>query len=111
MPFMECSSHAIHQHRIGGLHFEGALFTNLTRDHLDYHGTFENYRNAKKMFFDDLSKSSFAVTNADDKNGMVMVQTAQATSKPTAHAQRPTSKVVSSRRASRECCSKSTGEK
>ena len=72
--FMECSSHAIHQHRIGGLHFEGALFTNLTRDHLDYHGTFENYRNAKKMFFDDLSKSSFAVTNAGDKNGMVMVQ-------------------------------------
>ena len=72
--FMECSSHAIHQHRIGGLHFEGGVFTNLTRDHLDYHKTFENYRNAKKMFFDSLSKNAFAITNADDKNGMIMVQ-------------------------------------
>ena len=72
--FMECSSHSIHQHRIGGLHFEGALFTNLTRDHLDYHGSFENYRDAKKMFFDGLSKGSFAITNADDRNGMIMVQ-------------------------------------
>ena len=72
--FMECSSHSIHQHRIGGLHFEGALFTNLTRDHLDYHGSFEHYRDAKKMFFDGLSKESFAITNADDRNGMIMVQ-------------------------------------
>ena len=76
--FMECSSHAIHQHRIGGLRFTGALFTNLTRDHLDYHKTFENYRNAKKMFFDDLDKDAFAITNADDKNGMIMVQNCKA---------------------------------
>ncbi len=76
--FMECSSHAIHQHRIGGLHFAGGLFTNLTRDHLDYHKTFENYRDAKKMFFDSLGKDAFAITNADDKNGMVMVQNCKA---------------------------------
>ncbi len=79
--FMECSSHAIHQHRIGGLEFTGGIFTNLTRDHLDYHKTFENYRNAKKMFFDRLPKSAFAITNADDKNGMVMVQNTKATVK------------------------------
>ncbi|WP_455077609.1 UDP-N-acetylmuramoyl-L-alanyl-D-glutamate--2,6-diaminopimelate ligase [Prevotella histicola] len=79
--FMECSSHAIHQHRISGLDFTGAIFTNLTRDHLDYHKTFENYRNAKKMFFDDLSKNAFAITNADDKNGMIMVQNTKATIK------------------------------
>ena len=79
--FMECSSHAIHQHRIGGLAFAGGIFTNLTRDHLDYHKTFENYRNAKKMFFDRLPKSAFAITNADDKNGMVMVQNTKATVK------------------------------
>ena len=79
--FMECSSHAIHQHRIGGLDFTGAIFTNLTRDHLDYHKTFENYRNAKKMFFDGLSKHAFAITNADDKNGMIMVQNTKATIK------------------------------
>ena len=79
--FMECSSHAIHQHRIGGLDFTGAIFTNLTRDHLDYHKTFENYRNAKKMFFDGLSKRAFAITNADDKNGMIMVQNTKATIK------------------------------
>lgn len=79
--FMECSSHAIAQRRIGGLTFTGALFTNLTRDHLDYHGTFENYRNAKKMFFDDLPKTAFAITNADDKNGMFMVQNTKATIK------------------------------
>lgn len=72
--FMECSSHAIHQKRIGGLKFKGAIFTNLTRDHLDYHKTFENYRNAKKAFFDGLDKDAFAITNIDDKNGMVMVQ-------------------------------------
>lgn len=79
--FMECSSHAIHQKRIGGLTFAGGIFTNLTRDHMDYHKTFENYRDAKKMFFDSLSKGSFAVTNADDKNGMVMVQNTKATVK------------------------------
>lgn len=77
--FMECSSHAIHQKRIGGLKFAGGLFTNLTRDHLDYHKTFENYRNAKKAFFDALPKDAFAITNADDKNGMIMVQNTKAT--------------------------------
>ena len=76
--FMECSSHAIAQKRIGGLRFTGGIFTNLTRDHLDYHGTFENYRNAKKAFFDGLDKDAFAVTNADDKNGAVMVQNCKA---------------------------------
>ena len=79
--FMECSSHAIAQKRIGGLTFAGGIFTNLTRDHLDYHKTFENYRNAKKAFFDSLPKTAFAVTNADDKNGMVMVQNTKATVK------------------------------
>ena len=76
--FMECSSHAIAQQRIGGLQFEGGLFTNLTRDHLDYHKTFENYRDAKKAFFDELSKNAFAITNADDKNGLFMVQNTKA---------------------------------
>ena len=76
--FMECSSHAIAQKRIGGLTFAGGLFTNLTRDHLDYHKTFENYRDAKKAFFDGLSKDAFAITNADDKNGAVMVQNCKA---------------------------------
>ena len=76
--FMECSSHAIHQKRIGGLKFAGGIFTNLTRDHMDYHKTVENYRNAKKAFFDSLPKSAFAITNADDKNGMVMVQNCKA---------------------------------
>ena len=79
--FMECSSHAIAQKRIGGLTFTGGIFTNLTRDHLDYHKTFENYRNAKKAFFDSLPKTAFAITNADDKNGMVMVQNTKATVK------------------------------
>ena len=79
--FMECSSHAIAQQRIGGLHFAGGIFTNLTRDHLDYHKTVENYRNAKKQFFDMLPKGSFAVTNADDKNGLFMVQNTRATVK------------------------------
>lgn len=79
--FMECSSHAIAQKRIGGLMFVGGIFTNLTRDHLDYHKTFENYRNAKKAFFDDLPKTAFAITNADDKNGMIMVQNTKATVK------------------------------
>ncbi len=76
--FMECSSHAIAQKRIGGLKFAGGLFTNLTRDHLDYHKTFENYRDAKKAFFDGLEKDAFAITNADDKNGSVMVQNTKA---------------------------------
>ena len=79
--FMECSSHAIAQKRIGGLKFAGGIFTNLTRDHLDYHKTFENYRNAKKAFFDSLPKGAFAITNADDRNGMVMVQNTKATVK------------------------------
>ena len=76
--FMECSSHAIAQKRIGGLRFAGGIFTNLTRDHLDYHKTFENYRDAKKAFFDSLPKNAFAITNADDKNGLVMVQNCKA---------------------------------
>lgn len=76
--FMECSSHAIDQDRIGGLTFAGGIFTNLTRDHLDYHKTFENYRDAKKKFFDSLGKDAFAVTNADDRNGMFMVQNTKA---------------------------------
>ena len=77
--FMECSSHAIHQKRIAGLHFAGGIFTNLTRDHLDYHKTFENYRDAKKAFFDALPADAFAITNADDRNGSVMVQNTAAT--------------------------------
>ena len=77
--FMECSSHAIHQHRIAGLTFAGGIFTNLTRDHLDYHKTFENYRDAKKAFFDSLPAEAFAITNADDRNGSVMVQNTRAT--------------------------------
>ncbi len=76
--FMECSSHAIAQRRIGGLTFAGGLFTNLTRDHLDYHKTVENYRDAKKLFFDTLPKGAFAITNADDKNGQYMVQNTRA---------------------------------
>lgn len=72
--FMECSSHAIAQKRIGGLTFAGGIFTNLTRDHLDYHLTVENYLKAKKAFFDSLPKDAFMVTNLDDKNGMVMAQ-------------------------------------
>ena len=76
--FMECSSHAVHQQRIGGLHFAGALFTNLTRDHLDYHKTFDAYRDAKKAFFDALAPGAFAIVNADDRNGSVMVQNSAA---------------------------------
>lgn len=79
--FMECSSHAIAQKRISGLKFAGGIFTNLTRDHLDYHKTFENYRDAKKAFFDGLPKTAFVITNADDKNGMVMTQNTKATVK------------------------------
>lgn len=79
--FMECSSHAIHQHRIGGLTFAGGIFTNLTRDHLDYHKTFENYRDAKKAFFDALPAGAFAITNADDRNGAVMLQNFRGTAR------------------------------
>lgn len=76
--FMECSSHAIVQKRIGGLKYAGGVFTNLTRDHMDYHKTFENYLKAKKMFFDSLGKDSFMVTNLDDRNGLVMAQNTKA---------------------------------
>ena len=76
---MEVSSHAAHQHRISGLHFAGGIFTNITRDHLDYHKTFEAYIAAKKSFFDLLPKTAFALTNLDDRNGMVMVQNTSAT--------------------------------
>lgn len=76
--FMEVSSHSVSQKRIGGLVFSGGIFTNLTRDHLDYHGTFENYRDAKKGFFDALPADAFAIINADDRNGMVMVQNCKA---------------------------------
>lgn len=76
--FMEVSSHAAHQHRIAGLRFAGAVFSNLTRDHLDYHGTVENYMNAKKMFFDMLPADAFALVNIDDKAGRYMVQNTRA---------------------------------
>ena len=76
--FMEVSSHAIDQNRIAGLHFAGGIFTNLTHDHLDYHKTMANYRDAKKKFFDGLPQSAFALTNLDDKNGAIMLQNTQA---------------------------------
>lgn len=76
--FMEVSSHSVAQKRIGGLNFAGGIFTNLTRDHLDYHKTVENYLKAKKAFFDGLPKNAFALTNADDKNGLVMTQNTKA---------------------------------
>ena len=76
--FMECSSHAIHQNRIAGLQFTGALFSNITHDHLDYHKTFDEYIKVKKKFFDDLPSTAFAITNADDKRGMVMLQNTNA---------------------------------
>ena len=72
--FMEVSSHGIDQNRTDGLVFKGGIFTNLTHDHLDYHESFENYRDTKKQFFDSLSNNSFALTNNDDKNGMLMLQ-------------------------------------
>lgn len=72
--FMECSSHAIHQHRITGLQFDGALFSNITHDHLDYHKTFDEYIRVKKAFFDHLPATAFAISNADDKRGAIMLQ-------------------------------------
>jgi UDP-N-acetylmuramoyl-L-alanyl-D-glutamate--2,6-diaminopimelate ligase len=77
--FMEVSSHAIDQERIAGVKFAGAIFTNITHDHLDYHKTFENYIKAKKKYFDELSSDAFALVNADDKRGMVMLQNTKAT--------------------------------
>ncbi len=76
--FMEVSSHGIHQKRTQGLHFAGGIFTNLSHDHLDYHNTFKEYRDVKKMFFDDLPKSAFALVNKDDKNGTFMLQNTKA---------------------------------
>jgi UDP-N-acetylmuramoyl-L-alanyl-D-glutamate--2,6-diaminopimelate ligase len=75
---MEVSSHGIDQKRISGLEFKGAIFTNLTHDHLDYHDTFKNYRDTKKILFDQLPKSAFALVNIDDKNGSVMLQNCKA---------------------------------
>ncbi len=79
--FMEVSSHGIHQKRTEGLHFAGGVFTNLSHDHLDYHATFAEYRDVKKAFFDSLPKTGFALTNADDKNGSVMLQNTVANKK------------------------------
>lgn len=76
--FMEVSSHAVVQHRIEGLNFTGAVFSNITHDHLDFHKTFDNYLKAKKKFFDDLNPTAFALTNIDDKNGLVMLQNTRA---------------------------------
>ena len=76
--FMEVSSHSVVQKRIGGLEYSGGIFTNLTRDHLDYHKSFDNYLKAKKTFFDNLPKSAFALTNIDDKNGLIMTQNTKA---------------------------------
>lgn len=76
--FMEVSSHGIHQKRTEALHFEGGVFTNLSHDHLDYHPTFADYRDVKKSFFDNLPKSAFALSNIDDKNGLVMLQNTDA---------------------------------
>ena len=79
--FMEVSSHSLVQHRTAGLHFVGGIFSNITHDHLDYHKTFAEYIRAKKLFFDGLPAGAFALTNADDRNGMVMVQNTKATVK------------------------------
>lgn len=76
--FMEVSSHALDQHRVAGLIFTGAIFTNITHDHLDYHGTFDHYIRSKKMLFDQLPKDAFALINLDDRNGEVMVQNSKA---------------------------------
>lgn len=79
--FMEVSSHALDQDRVSGIHFDGAIFSNITHDHLDYHITFLNYIKAKKKFFDDLEKTAFALVNADDKNGKIMLESTQANKK------------------------------
>jgi UDP-N-acetylmuramoyl-L-alanyl-D-glutamate--2,6-diaminopimelate ligase len=79
--FMEVSSHAVHQHRIAGITFRGGIFTNITHDHLDYHKTFDEYIRVKKQFFDHLPKGTFALTNIDDKRGMVMLQNTKAAKK------------------------------
>ncbi len=79
--FIEVSSHAINQNRIAGLNFTGGVFTNITHDHLDYHGTFNNYINVKKKFFDELPENAFALTNTDDRNGLVMLQNTKALKK------------------------------
>jgi UDP-N-acetylmuramoyl-L-alanyl-D-glutamate--2,6-diaminopimelate ligase len=76
--FMEVSSHAIHQHRIAGIEFTGSIFTNITHDHLDYHKTFDEYIKVKKSWFDSLPSNAFAISNADDKRGMVMLQNTSA---------------------------------
>ena len=76
--FMEVSSHGIHQSRTAGLEFAGGIFTNLSHDHLDYHNSFAEYRNVKKVFFDELPKTAFALVNVDDKNGLVMMQNTKA---------------------------------
>jgi UDP-N-acetylmuramoyl-L-alanyl-D-glutamate--2,6-diaminopimelate ligase len=76
--FMETSSHAIHQHRVAGLRYAGGIFSNITHDHLDYHQTFDEYIRVKKAFFDSLSSSAFAISNADDKRGTVMLQNTNA---------------------------------
>lgn len=77
--FMEVSSHSIHQQRIAGIKFDGGIFSNITHDHLDYHGTFDAYIKAKKMFFDELPETSFSLTNKDDKNGLIMLQNTKST--------------------------------
>ncbi len=79
--FMEVSSHAIHQNRISGLEFAGGIFSNITHDHLDYHGDFKEYLKAKKSFFDSLPTRAFALVNGDDKNGKIMLQNTKATKK------------------------------
>ena len=81
--FMEVSSHGLDQKRITGLEFKGAIFTNLTHDHLDYHNTFKAYRDTKKILFDSLSDCAFALINIDDKNAKVMVRIAKQKYKPT----------------------------
>ena len=91
--FMEVSSHAIVQERIRGLHFEGGIFTNITHDHLDYHKTFAAYIEAKKLFFDRLPAGAFALTNADDRNGRVMVQNTRARRRGVGRISRPVQRL------------------
>ena len=102
--FMEVSSHSVVQERIRGLKFRGAIFTNLTHDHLDYHGTFAEYIKAKKRLFDSLDKRAFALTNCDDRNGEVMVQTAVPRLAATRSDRWPTSAARFSRLTSMVCC-------